>query len=547
MHCLYENLDREMSVNEHERYDDEIGLRVPLRVAVLLDTEQQPAWVYVMLEKLKSLSCVAFCLVIKHQQANRNNDSQVLWKLYRNADDRLFGRVADALAMQDISSLIRDVPIREIDLSLNPHADIANYKIDVILDLSPIGAADALAGIVRYGVWRHEFGDTLVQDPSGVGRHEVFEESPLTVSRLVSHMPHGQVVCLYRSQARTVPFSPRRNRDNVYWKSAAFASRALTVLHEFQLMPKALTTSAQSKNTQPDGIQLAASLARAGAKLMGRRLQKSLFVDQWFVAFKFGEELSLPNALSGFQSIMPPKDRFWADPFPIKRDGRYFVFIEELPFATNKGYISVMEVWPDGRWSKPLKVLERDYHLSYPFLFEWQGALFMLPETGQNRTVEVYRCHRFPDDWRLESVLLENVRSADATLANVGDRWWMFVNIGEEGTELYDELHIFHAEQPFGQWKPLRGNPVKSDALSARPAGSLLHWQGALYRPAQVCAPLYGTAISLNKIERLDPEHFVEREVSRLDSAEFLGCHTYNRAEDLTVIDGFQRTPRFIV
>lgn len=290
---------------------------------------------------------------------------------------------------------------------------------------------------------------------------------------------------------------------------------------------------------------MATALARAGANLLGRGLQKMKSVDQWFVAFKFDAEPSLPHTLSGFQTVMPPKDRFWADPFPIERDGRYFVFIEELPFATNKGHISVMEVWPDGRWTTPVKVLEQNYHLSYPFLFEWQGALFMLPESGQNRTVEVYRCHRFPDDWRLETVLLENVRTADATLASLGDRWWMFVNIGEEGTELYDELHLYHADQPFGTWIPHRSNPVKSDALSARPAGNLIRWQGEFFRPAQVCAPLYGTAISLNKIEHLDPDHFSEHEVSRLIPSGLLGCHTYNRAGKLSVIDAFQRTPRW--
>ena len=531
-------------MNHHEEQVIKQSSQERLRVAVLLDTVAQPAWRYAMLEKIKALSCVKICLVIQQMPAILKDSSPPLWKLYRYADDRLFGREADALAAQDISELLRGVPLREVDTTASGIEALADYNIDVMLDIS--GGVDParLAGMARYGVWRHEFDDTPAREPSAVGRREVVDESPLTVSRLVSHLPDGQVVCLYRSQSRTVPFSPRRNRDNVYWKSAAFASRALTALHQTQSLPTALASPSNSFEAQPTGFNLAATLARAGANLLGRGLQKWKTVDQWFVAFKFDSELSLPQLLSGFHPLMPPKDRFWADPFPIERDGRYFVFIEELPFATNKGFISVMEVWPDGRWAKPVKVLERDYHLSYPFLFEWQGALFMLPETGQNRTVEVYRCHRFPDDWRLEKVLLENIRSADATLTNVGDRWWMFVNIGEVGTELYDELHLYYADQPFGNWQPHRCNPVKSDALSARPAGNLLHWQGELYRPAQVCAPLYGTAISLNKIERLDTEHFIEREVSRLDSAGLLGCHTYNRAGSLIVIDAFQRTPR---
>ena len=362
--------------------------------------------------------------------------------------------------------------------------------------------------------------------------------------------PDGQEVCLYRSQSRTVPFSPRRNRDNVYWKSATFASRALTALHQSQSIPNDLVSTSNSNEARRTDFNTATALARVGINLLGRAMQKMKFVDQWFVAFKFETEPLLPHTLSGFQSMMPPKDRFWADPFPIERDGRYFIFIEELPFSINKGHISVMEVWANGNWTRPVKVLERNYHLSYPFLFEWQGDLFMLPETGQNRTVEVYRCHHFPDDWRLESVLLENVNSADATLAQIGDRWWMFVNIGEVGTELYDELHLYHADQPFGQWVPHRNNPVKSDARSARPAGNLFQFKGQLYRPAQCCVPLYGSALSLNQVERIDVDVFNERLVTQLTPEwcpGLLGVHTFNRAGQLTVVDGFQRTPRFSV
>lgn len=532
-------------MNEHESKPVDSIAPIQLRVAVLLDGEQQPAWIHAMLEKAKSLSFVSICLVITRTGDTWKNGSSPLWKLYRYADDRLFGRVADALAVRDISGLLRDVPRLEAGSVENQIAHSDHHDIDVVMDISRDFAPESLAGFARYGVWRHEFDDMPLRDPTVVGRREVFDAAPLTLSSLVGHLSDGQLVCLYRSQSRTVPFSPRRNRDNVYWKSATYASRALTALHQSRSIPNDLVSPSNSNEMRHTNFNMAAALARASGNLLGRAMQKTKYVDQWFIAFKFEAEPALPHTLSGFQSLMPPKDRFWADPFPIERDGRYFIFIEELPFATNKGHISVMEVWPDGRWTKPVKVLEQHYHLSYPSLFEWRGALYMLPETGQNRTVEVYRCHRFPDDWRLEKVLLENVRSADATLANIDDHWWMFVNIGEDGTELYDELHLYHADQPFGKWTPHCNNPVKSDALSARPAGNLLQWQGEIYRPAQVCAPLYGTAISFNKIEQLDPEHFVEREIARFDPIELLGCHTYNRSGNLTVIDGFKRIPRF--
>ncbi len=107
------------------------------------------------------------------------------------------------------------------------------------------------------------------------------------------------------------------------------------------------------------------------------------------------------------KSLVPPRDRFWADPQIIERNGLYYVFIEELMYRDHKGRIAVLTIDKDGNASEPQTVLERPYHLSYPFLFEWEGELFMIPETSAAETIEVYRCDRFPDQWSLERVLMK--------------------------------------------------------------------------------------------------------------------------------------------
>src|SRR5205814_1175218 len=105
-----------------------------------------------------------------------------------------------------------------------------------------------------------------------------------------------------------------------------------------------------------------------------------------------------------FVKLIPPKDRFWADPFPIKVEGRHYLFFEELPYATGKGHLCAIPVDANGAVGDAVKVLETDCHLSYPFPFEWENQLYMMPETGNRKTVEVYRCERFPDVWRLDRV-----------------------------------------------------------------------------------------------------------------------------------------------
>jgi hypothetical protein len=195
-----------------------------------------------------------------------------------------------------------------------------------------------------------------------------------------------------------------------------------------------------------------------------------------------------------------------------------------------------------------VRVLERDYHLSYPFLLEHDGQLYMIPETAQKGTVEVYRCVDFPLRWRLERVLLDGLRCVDATFHRGTGRWWMFANVAASGSRMFDdELHLFHAESLLGDWQPHRRNPVKSDARSARPAGQLYWRNGALCRPAQICAPLYGSGLSINRVLRLTLQDYAERQIERiLPSREdgLLGVHTINRAGNLTVIDAFTRRLR---
>jgi len=121
-----------------------------------------------------------------------------------------------------------------------------------------------------------------------------------------------------------------------------------------------------------------------------------------------------------YKPLLPPRDRGWADPFVIERDDKYFVFMEEIVYAKGRGHISMMtiEVQPNGSFecTDPVPVIEQPYHMSYPFLLEYQDELYMIPETAENRTVDLYRCTEFPKKWELVSTLMDNVIAVDTTL-----------------------------------------------------------------------------------------------------------------------------------
>jgi hypothetical protein len=247
--------------------------------------------------------------------------------------------------------------------------------------------------------------------------------------------------------------------------------------------------------------------------------------------------------------LNPPVDCFWADPFPIENDGRVWILLEELPFATQRGHLAAVELFADGSYGEAKTIMMPESHLSYPFIFSWQGELYLLPEACESRELTLWKCEQFPHRWTKAATLLTNVYFADATLIEHGDLWWLFLTIGEpDGICLQDELHLYYADSPLGPWTSHIENPIKSDARYSRSAGNLFYQNGLLYRPAQDCATGYGKAVVLNRIDRLDIEGFSETPVARIDAGWHKGClctHTLSRSENYWAVDGLRLLPRW--
>ena len=551
----------------------------PVRTALLLDTTVQPQWVCRIIEQIQRSEYARVSLVVLNgaspareaggaqpgllKKAWQHRDG-LLYLLYRKLDRRLFRVRRDAFALVDTGPLLQGIPRITVTPRQTEFSDylegeqaeqIRAFDLDVALRFGFRILRGEFLNLARFGVWSYHHGDNLVNRGGPPGFWEVMEANPVTGSVLQvlgSRLDAGRVI--YRSFAGTEPHSVHRNKNNYYWKTSDFVLRKLQDLHARG--PQALEPEtgqavfrpySERLYTQPGNLEMAGLFGRWAWRYAGARLSNAAYRYQWFLAFHLGKKEGPADTLYRFRPILPPKDRFWADPFPLKREERFYIFLEEYLYREGKGRIAVMELDRQGNWTPPRVALERDYHLSYPFIFEWQGELYMLPETADNRTLELYRCLEFPQRWALEKVLLQGVTAADATLAEVDGLWWLFATLAVEGASKNDELHLFYAGSPLGPWRPHRGNPVKSDVRSARPAGKLFRWNGALYRPAQDCSATYGAAVSLNRILRLDQDCYEEQEVSKILPRwrpGLISTHTFNADGELTVVDALHKRRR---
>ncbi|MGH1569738.1 glucosamine inositolphosphorylceramide transferase family protein [Methylobacterium sp. P31] len=246
--------------------------------------------------------------------------------------------------------------------------------------------------------------------------------------------------------------------------------------------------------------------------------------------------------------------RFYADPFPIAFGGDVHLFVEDYPHATGKAIISAVRFGPDGPEGTPVPVLEEPHHLSYPFVFEREGCVWMVPESSAARTVDLYRATRFPGGWVKEATLLSGVAASDATLVEHAGRWWIFATVrdGETGApsgggSFHDALHLWSAADFRGPYTPHPANPVLVDPSLARPAGRIVGRGGSLIRPVQDCAEGYGRALALARIDRLDPEGFAQTVIARIESGPAWPgsrLHTLNAGGGIECIDGSARAPR---
>ncbi len=272
--------------------------------------------------------------------------------------------------------------------------------------------------------------------------------------------------------------------------------------------------------------------ARRGLHELTRR-------EQWIVVTFLWEA---GRAEPRMVPLVPPDGRDWADPCVIQHEDKYYVFFEELVPGGRCGCIALVVMDERGACQPPARVLERPYHLSYPFVFEWQGDYYMIPETAQNRAIEVYKCVEFPLRWEFHKTMMSGVTAVDATLFRDGATWWLFANLGgKEDASRHEELCLFSADEPLSDcWRPHPLNPVMSDVRRARPGGGIYRHGSHVVRPSQDCSRRYGGGLNINRVETLNGSEYRESHVARIEPAPgtpIHGIHTLSLVGSLIAVD----------
>lgn len=536
----------------------------PLQLGIVCDRTGLARWQADVVRRLRcdGLAPIVRIMVDGEHPASAS-DRSVLWSLYRRG---LLERVAATQRRTDAIDVLGQLPVVSCssqvldDGTLRVDAadveDLGQHHLDFILAFVPRRLSGAVLTAARHGVWSFHHGVAHAATSTAPCFVEVRDRAEVVEVRLqrTAQRP-GDDTVLLRGWVRIVPHSYALTVERAHRATIGWAARICRELRETGRLTDAEQARPQTEGSHragaetvgtPGGVAVASFVLRQTYRKAVRVLRATVRHEQWGVGIVDApiDSFLHPDSVPPATWLPNPSSRHYvADPFGVP-DGRSPVLlVEAFDYLRRRGHVATFS--PSGIDGADLEpVFPRDGHMSYPYLFTWRGDVYCTPESCAQRHVTLWRAVDFPHEWKRVCTLVDDFPAADPTVVQHEGRWYLFCTDDDLGTD--SNLHIFYANDLTGPWHPHALNPVKTDARSARPAGTPFTVHGRLHRPAQDGSTRYGGALVINEVTALTPTTFHETVISQIAPDPHgpfpKGLHTLAAVGTRTVIDGKRET-----
>jgi hypothetical protein len=536
-----------------------------IRFGVMCDGRRLEAWQADCVRQLLELDNVRLALLIVDPDAGTSTKPlrkvpfrRWLYTLYRRSWFCRWPR-----QILDQQNIFRDVPQLTPTITLRGKfsqifddksvATIASYNLDFILRFGFNIIRGEILKVPRYGVWSFHHDDEKKYRGSPAGFWEIYYDDPVTgaiLQRLTDRLDGG--IVLRRGFFRTVRHSYVANISQLYGESAAWPAQICREIRAGRVSAFAAEPSCTDAPMfyPPTNLEMLRFMGKLWSNQFHRIARLLSLRDHWNIGVvdapitKFLDPKFSPHV-----HWLPsqPSRGYFADPFHCPETGANnpkpttSVMVEEYDYAGAKGSISWLSLRKE---QGSLRIDDRGsaialpMHLSYPYIFRYDGVVYCVPECWQSHAISLYRAVDPPRVWQKLATLVDAFDGVDPTLFQHEGRWWLLCSSRHQGS--LHNLFIWYADTLLGPWRPHDGNPVKNDVRSSRPAGTPFAHEGHLYRPTQDCSRTYGGRVLLNRINKLTPEEFAEELVREIcPIAPYSdGVHTLSSCGEMTLIDG---------
>lgn len=267
-------------------------------------------------------------------------------------------------------------------------------------------------------------------------------------------------------------------------------------------------------------------------------IRTPLYAESWNVAYRSKIEGDILDSNSGKFTVIKNNFRYWAaDPFVFEYEGETYIFAELYDYIKRRGILGYSK-FEKNKFSRWKPIIEESYHLSYPHIFEHKGDIYILPESSESNTLYLYKCKRFPDEWERNKILDKNFKCVDTTIFPQGQGLCAF-------TQTIDSNPFNYSIKFDEKLNLIEKTKLKEKELKiSRCGGKVFNKDNKYIRVCQDCRPYYGYGlifkeftINNNKYSDKVIKNITTKDI-KIDKNMILdGIHTYNRSENLEVID----------
>lgn len=419
--------------------------------------------------------------------------------------------------------------------------ELKKLNLDVLLRFNKRILRGGILNLNKFGILSLHLGDDMKYRGGPSGFWEVYNKEPnsgFIIQQLTENLDNGNL--MFRGQISTEK-TWLLNRAELNLRSYFYLKQTLKKIATNRKLPNFIKNVPYTDRVyrNPTNYQL--------IKYILMRIQNKLNdlnFNNKNNRYQVGFQKSTWGNLEYRKSIFIENEEgtFNADPFVIEKDNKSFCFVECFNYSEKKAKINVYELSEKG-YVFLGTALEESFHLSFPYIFEFNNEIYMVPESSKNRDIRLYKCQNFPLDWRLQEVLIDNIDAADSMIFQKDNKWWLMTN--EDPLRLNNhnyQMNLYYSENLLdGEWISHKNNPIIMDSNKARNAG--LVFDGSdVFRVSQAFGfyKKYGENFSLNKIEMLDTNNYLETMFSvhrKFFDKHILGSHHLHSNNKFTVFD----------
>jgi len=535
-----------------------------LRYGILCNGYHFQKWQSEALRLLNANGIKPVLLIVDDNPEERLPFLKKLWQYpYKNMLFRLYARFGpqpDAKQTVDLSSNFSEVNVLRCKTIQKGYSEyfsekdiktINDFHLDFIIRFGFDIIKGEILNAAKYGIWSYHHDDELKYRGAPSCFWEIYENDPINgaiLQRLTSRLDGG--IILKKGWFDIINHSWAANTSQLLSGTAEWILQVCNDIKngKTEYFEARESSSKVPLRFVPGNFTMLLFLCKILKNKILFHYRELFRSEIWNVGYikmpvqKFvesklnGEDLPvqwLPKVKSG---------TYLADVFAYEKNDNEQLLCEWYDYRKRKAFISGFPL-SKPQWEKgiPPSAIHELHHQSFPFVFEYDGNLFCLPESYESGELKLYRFDKENERFTFFKTLLNKVEAVDPILFEYERHWWLlFTSRHSSNIKLY----AWYAQNPLEKFSPHTNNPVKTDVRSTRCAGTPFEWNGILVRPAQNCSDTYGSRICLNKIEKLNPLEFHETTVGYLepspDTPYHKGLHTLSSTQNFTFIDGKQ-------